>query len=216
MDSAIRSIQPGLSEYEIAARLELETSARGVLAVATMVACDERVFAYRHPLPTDRRIKRYAMLVLCGRKWGLVCSITRLVHFGPLLPEVQEKAQAVAQVDATFIAETRPGRKLGDIFQEALTAYEAVGYPEEWQRHHQGGSAGYEARETVATPESTEIVTTGQVYAWNPSIRGTKSEDTILIADGGFEVLTAIPGWPMLEIRVGDQTIPRPAILEIT
>ena len=57
-------------------------------------------------------MERYAMLVLCGRKWGLVCSITRLVHFGALSDEVRRKMQATAQVDATFIAATRPGQTL--------------------------------------------------------------------------------------------------------
>ena len=47
---------------------------------------------------------------LCGRKWGLVCSITRFVHFGKLSDEVRRKTEATAQMDATFIAATRPGQ----------------------------------------------------------------------------------------------------------
>ena len=36
------------------------------------------------PLPTSRQLQRYATLVLCGRKWGLICSRTHLAHFGKL------------------------------------------------------------------------------------------------------------------------------------
>jgi antitoxin VapB len=157
------------------------------------------------------------MLVLCGRKWGLVCSITRLVHFGRLPAELRRKAEAVARVDATFLAATRPGRTLGEIFRQAVAVYAATGFAGEWQLHHQGGPAGYEPREFLATPGSSDVVAVGQAYAWNPSITGTKSEDTILVDESGNEVLTAISGWPTLTVTLADgQAMARPAILEVT
>ena len=155
------------------------------------------------------------MLVLCGRKWGLVCSLTRLIHYGALPEQLRAKAAAVAQVDAHLIAATRPGRKLGEIFQAAVDAYAIAGFPDEWRLHHQGGLAGYVPREIVATPETQDEVSVGQVYAWNPSIAGTKSEDTILVGERDNEVLTVIPGWPTLSVEIEGQTIERPRILEV-
>ncbi len=215
MDRGMRSIQPGQTERQIAARLAMETETRGVQPVCLLVATDERIFSYRHPLPKDKTMQKYAMVVLCGRKWGLVCSLTRLVHFGPLSEEVRHKAESVAQVDATMIANTRPGRTLGEIFAIGQAAYSRAGFQDEWQFHHQGGSAGYEAREFVAVPGMEERVAAGQVYAWNPSIRGTKSEDTILVSDSGNEILTVIPGWPVVTVQADGQTLLRPAILEM-
>jgi hypothetical protein len=78
------------------------------------------------------------MLVLCGRCWGLVCSITRLVHFGRLPDNLCRKAEAVARVDATFITATRPGRTLGEVFRRGMAAYAETGFPDEWRLHHQG------------------------------------------------------------------------------
>jgi antitoxin VapB len=216
MNQAIRAIRPGMTEYEIAALLGHEAQRRGAQPIVNLVATDERVFKFRHPLPTDKKMDRYAMLILCGRKWGLVCSITRLVHFGRLPDELRRKATAVARVDATFIAATRPGRMLAEIFRQAADAYREAGFDGEWQLHHQGGPGGYEPREFVATPASTDVVAVGQAYAWNPSIAGTKSEDTILIGPNGNEVLTAIPDWPMLLVEADGQTIPRPATLEVS
>jgi Xaa-Pro aminopeptidase len=217
MDSAIRAVRPGQTEYQIAGLLAHEAQRRGAQAIVNLIATDERVFSFRHPLPTDKQLDRYAMLVLCGRRWGLVCSITRLVHFGSLPDELRRKMEAVARVDATFITATRPGRTLSEIFERATAAYAETGFADEWQLHHQGGPAGYEAREYVAMPGLMDLVSVGQVYAWNPSIAGTKSEDTILVAEDGNEVLTSIPGWPTLSVGLDGQAEPilRPAILEV-
>ena len=214
MDIAIRAVRPGQREHEIAACLALESQQRGMQVTVNLVATDERVFAFRHPLPTDKQLDRYAILILCGRKWGLVCSITRLVHFGRMPDDVRHKAEAVAQIDAAMIAATRPESTMGDVFRNAQAAYTSVGFPDEWQFHHQGGSAGYEPREVTATPISTQPIFAGQAYAWNPSITGVKSEDTILIGEHRNEVLTSIQGWPMLEVHLNGQTFLRPAILE--
>jgi Xaa-Pro aminopeptidase len=215
MDIAIRQVRPGLTEMEIAGLLAGATYAQGAVPIVNLIATDERIFRYRHPLPTEKKLQRYAMLVLCGRRQGLVASITRLVHFGRLPEELQRKQQACARVDATFIVKTRPGVSLGDVFAAAQAAYAAVGFPDEWQRHHQGGPAAYEPREFVATPGATHVVQEGEVYAWNPSITGVKSEDTILVGPEQNEVLTTISDWPMLRAQVDGETWDRPAILEI-
>lgn len=54
-----------------------------------------------------------------------------------------------------------------------------------------------------------------ELDAWNPSITGIKSEDTVLVGETGNEVLTAIKDWPTLPVTVSGQTLARPAILEI-
>jgi antitoxin VapB len=215
MDEAVHAVRPGQTEYEIAGLLAHAAERRGAQAIVNLVATDERIFSFRHPLPTGKPLERYAMLVLCGRRWGLVCSLTRLVHFGRLPDELRVKAEAVARIDATFIAATLPGRTLGEILHHALTVYAETGFADEWRLHHQGGPAGYEAREIVATPGSTDLVSIGQVYAWNPSITGTKSEDTILVGPQGSEVLTGVEGWPALPVTVDGKTVTRPAILEV-
>jgi len=181
MHDAIGAVQPGMTEHQIAAGLSYEGERRGVQVIVNLVATDDRIFRFRHPLPTARSMQRYAMLVLCGRRSGLVCSLTRLVHFGRLPEEIRRKALAVAKVDAEMIHATRPSRSLAEVFTHAQAVYGETGFDGEWQLHHQGGPAGYEPREYFATSTSTEVVKASQAYAWNPSITGVKSEDTILI-----------------------------------
>ena len=215
MNAAIRQVRPGMTEYEIAGLLSDHTYAQGAVPTVNLIATDERIFRFRHPLPTGRRLEKYAMLVLCGRMDGLIASVTRLVHFGPLPDELRRKQLACATVDATFLSRTRPGARVADIFCAAVDAYAATGFADEWRQHHQGGAAGYMGREYLGTTSSAEIVQPGQAFAWNPSIAGVKCEDTFLVGEAANEVLTAIVGWPMLEVQVDGRTWTRPAILEL-
>jgi Xaa-Pro aminopeptidase len=215
MNTAIRSVHPGQTEYELAAVLADEVQRREVQPIVVLIATDERIFNFRHPLPTSKKLERYAMLIVCGRWKGLVSSITRFVYFGRLTDEIRRKAEATARVDAAFIQGTRPGLTLAEVLAKGRAAYAEVGYPDEWKLHHQGGPGGYEPREFIATPDSREMVALGQAYAWNPSITGTKSEDTILVQPDGNEVMTEIAGWPSIPVTVEGKTVLRPGILEI-
>jgi hypothetical protein len=103
--------------------------ARGY-AIVNLVAADERISRYRHPLPTAETVERYAMLVLCFRRAGLMAALTRLVHFGLLPDKLRAKMRAVAEVDAAMIAGTQPGRTLGQMFARARATYATVGYSE--------------------------------------------------------------------------------------
>ena len=215
MNETMHLIKPGQTEYEIAGLLSGAVEKRGVQGIVNLIATDERIYNFRHPLPTAKKLDHYAMVVLCGRQKGLVCSLTRLVHFGPLPSALKQKIEAVARVDASFINSTRPGRTVGSVFQEALHTYTETGYSDEWQLHHQGGPAGYEPREFLAGPDSPEIVQVGQAYAWNPSITGCKSEDTILVGQDSNEVISAIPDWPSIKVVIGKKEYLRPAVLEV-
>ncbi len=156
------------------------------------------------------------MLILRGRKWGLVASVTRMVYFGHMPDDLRQKETVVARIDGHFIAATRPGRRLEQVLQDGIDAYQYYGYPAEWRQQEQGGLVGYEPRELPATLGVGELVHAGQAYAWNPAVPGVRSEDTILVGPQDNEVLTAIPRWPTIKINVRGRTLDRPRILEIT
>jgi Xaa-Pro aminopeptidase len=202
LSAAGYAIHPGMSEYQIAAIVSSEAQKRGVQPIVNLVATDERIMRYRHPLPTGKILEKYAMLVLSGRQQGLVCSITRLVHFGDVPAEIQRRVQAAAQVNATLIAASRPGWTLGDVLERGKQAYAHMGFPDEWRNHHQGGVAGYESREYLAVTGSGDRIAEGQALAWNPSIAGVKMEDTILVGSDCHENLTFTPDWPVLAVEI--------------
>jgi Xaa-Pro aminopeptidase len=215
IQQAVHAVRPGMTEYEAAGLLSQAVESKGVQAIVNLIAFDDRIFSFRHPLPTSRQLEHYAMLVLCGRKWGLICSVTRFIHFGPIPDGLRHKAETVAQIDSAMIAATRPGDTMREVFRKTQAAYASAGFPDEWQLHHQGGLAGYEPREIIVVPMSMQQIMVDQAYAWNPSITGAKSEDTILVGEGSNEIITEMNDWPAIEIQIGDQMIKRPAILEI-
>jgi Xaa-Pro aminopeptidase len=213
MREAIQAVQPGMTEREAAAHLLAASRRRGGAAIVALVGSDERISRYRHPLPTAKAVERYAMLVLCFRYRGLVTALTRSIYFGALPASVHETALAVARVDARMITATQPGRSLAEMFQLARQAYAEEGHSDAVERHHQGGPIAYLAREALATPVSEWRIKSGQAFAWNPSLPGAKSEDTILITDDHVEALTTVDGWPVWSIETLSGVIERPAIL---
>lgn len=207
------AIQPGMTEYAVAGLLAQASLARGGNAVVNLVASDERIDRYRHPLPTSKQVERYVMVVLCLRYHGLIAAVTRLVHFGPISAVRAAKAQIVARVDAKMILGTRAGTTMGDMYTLTEQAYQE-GYTSAIDEHHQGGSIAYLPREILAQPHETTVLAEHQAFAWNPSISGAKSEDTIVLGAASPEIVTQTPGWPMAPVTVGGQVVQRPAILE--
>jgi antitoxin VapB len=138
------------------------------------------------------------MLNLCSRKWGLAISITRFIHFGALPADLADKFRIAGEVNAALLNATRVGATSAELFKVAQAAYAAAGFPGEERFHHQGGPTGYGEREWVATPTGAEVVVNNQAFAWNPSIRGGKVEDTVILRDGVIENLTPTPELPGL------------------
>ena len=199
LEAAGRNLKPALTEYEIAARMAEQALARGVVPAGLFVAADERGKEFRHPIPTGKVAHRNAILSLVGRRHGLNISVTRMITFGPACDEMFRRHRAATRVHAAMLAASRPGAALGDIFAAARSTYAETGYPDQWTFHHQGGPAGYESREARALPGSTLKLVANQMVAWNPTIRGSKSEETALVTESGVELLTKAASWPALE-----------------
>ena len=214
MEAAARAVEHGMAEADVAALVSAEHRARGLLPIVVLVAADDRIRRWRHPLPKHEPVEQYVMMVVCARRQGLVAAMTRFVHFGPMPRDLARRHRAVCEVDAAMIAATRPGRTAAEVFGAAQTAYEKAGFPGEWQYHHQGGAIGYQPREYIAHATCAQPVVSDQAFAWNPSICGTKSEDTILVHEDGFELLTSpSDAWPVLKVEAGGQVIPRANML---
>ncbi|HYO63581.1 MAG TPA: M24 family metallopeptidase [Pyrinomonadaceae bacterium] len=215
LGSLVARLAPGETEREVARRAADALAARGIEAVVNLVAADERIASYRHPVPTEKRWRKVLMVVVCARRGGLIASLTRLVCAGEVPEELRRRTEACARVNAHLLAATRPGATGAELYKVAARAYAEAGFEGEELLHHQGGAAGYRTRDWVAHPASDERVVAGQAFAWNPSITGTKTEESCVCFDDGVEVVTATPGWPSIAVEVDGREYVSPGVLPL-
>jgi len=207
------AVQVGMNEFQIETMTSAALRARGILPTVLLIGVDDRIDKYRHALSGGAKLQKYAMINVVAEKWGMPIAVTRFVHFGALSPELEEKLQKTARVNAYFEAASVPGTPCASIFEQAKQWYAEAGYPEEWQKHHQGGAIGYDDREYIIYPGVKEIVQENQAFAWNPTITGAKVENTIIAYKDSVEVVTKSKGWPMIRVELGGKIYEQPAIL---
>lgn len=202
-----RSIERGVTEGEVARLVASALATHGIRPTVLLVAADTRIARYRHPVPAAAAWHERLMIVVCGERDGQVVALSRIIATRAD-QDLAHKTRAAAEVYAALMRASVPGARGADLFAAAALAYAAAGFAGEEQRHHQGGVIAYRSREWVAHPASADRVEPPQAFAWNPSITGTKVEDTCLLHDDGrIDVLTATPGWPALDVEVRGQRL---------
>jgi Xaa-Pro dipeptidase len=198
--AALRAARAAESEHALAGRAARELWERGVEPLVMLVAGAERLPLHRHPLPTAAPLGARAMLVVCGRRHGLVSAVTRIRAFAPLTADARRRYEGLLGVEAAYLNATRPGARIGDIVAAGAAAYAEHGFPaDEWHAHHQGGPIGYATRDYLASPATDLAVRDRQAFAWNPSGGGFKVEDTVLATMDGLEILSPDPEWPVID-----------------
>ncbi|WP_430503965.1 M24 family metallopeptidase [Haloparvum sp. PAK95] len=214
VETVCRQLQSDDPEYEVAAAIRISLSSRDVETPVILVGGGDRAANYGRPTPGDEELGDYAVVSVVGERGGLFASLTRTVVFDA--PEwLKERHRAAARIETTALSATQAAARgelagsgdaatdpdaAGDVFGAIQDAYAAVDFAEEWRDHPQGGAAGYDTREWVATPDATDPVRAPMGYAWNPWVRGAKSEDTYLVTADRIENLTKTGQWPTLEV----------------
>jgi len=214
LEETAASIRPGESEFEIVGRLSESIISHGLAFYSAMCAADERISDYRHPIPTEKRIKERCQLGGNFGKYGLIVCITRYVNFIPVSAELRRQLRLNQEIDLVFIKNSIPGKSFQHPFTAGKEAYAARGYAAEFDKHHQGGPIGYAPRDYRIDFSHRGIIQENQGFCWNPSITGTKSEDTIVTKTGGFEFITRPVIFPKAEIQADGTSCVRADILE--
>lgn len=209
------SLHPTQTEYEVAGMLSQQCLSRGVEPIVNLVAGTRRAHLYRHVMPTAEQLGQYAVISVSGRRKGLVLSATRMVHFGPTESQIAHKYHAVLQVEAALLHATQAGGTLGAAFLAGVSEYQRQGYQDEWKLHHQGGIAGYLSREVRAMSDHPMILEPNMLVAWNPTIRGVKAEDTVLLKDQGVEILTLHHDFPTETVDCGNDSFQLPSMMQL-
>jgi Xaa-Pro dipeptidase len=214
LEQTMIAAEKGEKESAVVGRLCLELWKDRIDTMGMMSGSDERISRFRHCIPTEKRVEKLLMVSVNARKGGLIVCLTRFVHFGKVPKDLRERYEANVFIDCVFMTESRPGVPAREVLRKGIEAYAAKGYPEEWKLHHQGGSIGYNPRDYRVTPGTPDIIQENQPFAWNPSLTGTKSEDTILATSREVQLITKPVFYPALSCEAAGSTFVRPNILE--
>lgn len=213
MENCCREIEVGQNEYQIAGNVTGKLMAEGFQVPVCLIAADDRLMKYRHPLPTGAVVNKRVLVAICAQKYGLTISMSRVVNFGELDELTKKKQDAIARIDATYILSTVVGEKAGNVVKKGHAAYAAEGFEADFHLHHQGGALGYLTRDYCANEQNESVILDRQGFSWNPTVAGMKSEDTYLVLGDKIEILSQTETWPSVEVTVDGKTIRRPLVL---
>ncbi len=208
-------IAPGETETEIAGKTRAALGEYNIQPIVTLVGADERIENFRHPVPTANRWQKTILIAICAKREGLIVNLSRIACAGEIPAELKRKTDAVASIFAQITAATKNGKSGANLYQTAADAYAEQGFADEIERHHQGGATGYKTRDWVAHPKSSDIVCTNQAFAWNPTITGTKAEETFIVTKNGAEILTVSPDFPAIPVTIAGIEYFSPGILSL-
>ena len=157
--AALRDATPADTEFALAGRAAQHLYERAVEPVVMLVAGADRLPLHRHPLPTTAPLGARAMLVVCGRRHGLVTAVTRMRAFTPLRDQERDRYSRLLAVEAAFLDATRAGARIGDIVAAGTppTGQSEVGHALEIPAGHHVEHAGGRDRAQHLTVERADL-----------------------------------------------------------
>ncbi|MFQ5746366.1 MAG: M24 family metallopeptidase [Gemmatimonadota bacterium] len=191
-------IRPGMTEREVAARLEylLRLQGSDPVPFETIVASGPRT-SLPHARPSARRIEAGDLLLLDfgASVHGYASDITRTFVVGPASDWQWELHAAVSKALEAALAVLRAGAPARDVDRAARTSLEADGLGDAFG-HGTGHGIGLEVHEVPGlNSRSDDVLREGNVVtvepgAYLPGRGGVRIEDDVLVEAKGGRVLT--------------------------
>ena len=201
LDEILGFLRPGLTEQEVAARLQYEMLRRGAekMSFDPIVASGPNS-SMPHAVPGARRLERGDFITMdFGCKYGGYCSdMTRTVALGEPTEEMKKVYQIVLEAQLAGIAAARAGipGKVPDAAARAVI--DQAGYGA-YFGHSFGHSLGLEIHENPNfSPLGESIMPVGAVVSAEPGIYlpgrfGVRIEDVLVLEETGCTDLTKAP-----------------------
>ena len=215
LGNVFETLRQGETEIEIARKVKSALAIDKIESVVTLVGADERIKQFRHPVPTANTWEKVLLIVVCGKREGMIVSLSRIACIDAISDELQRRTEATAQIFARILSKTKVGKSGAELYDTAKSAYAENGFADEINLHHQGGATGYKTRDWLAHPKCAEVVRKNQAFAWNPSVTGAKIEETVIVGANKVENLTASPNFPQIKVEIDGKEFFVPGILQL-
>ena len=210
-----KEIRLGMIDYEVEAMLLYEFAKENIQCDVSLIGTDDRIFKYRHPNPSGRKLGRYVLLHTASRQGGLHCNVTRSVYFGDKIPEEIAKAYEICcKIEAFCMSQCKTGNKWSDILKGQKRCYTEAGMPEEWKCHYPGGRTGYCVSQSDLSLDTHNEIQNREAYDGYITATGAKVEELSVNWDGRFEVLSHTGIWPSKKY-IAEEVFDLPQIMQL-
>jgi Xaa-Pro aminopeptidase len=197
-DRLLKVVRPGVSETQVAGELEFETRQLGAqqMAFPTIIAGGSRS-ALPHGRASQAKLPLRGFVV-CD--FGVIladyCSdMARTLHLCSPPKEARRVYQAVLEAQQAALDAVKPGATVGEVDLAARKLLQKQGLGE-FFTHSTGHGVGLEIHEApriaAGQPEPLRpgMVITIEPGAYVPGKWGVRIEDTVVVTDSGYEILT--------------------------
>ncbi len=192
-----RNIKTGITENELAGRLELEIRKSGAMnSFETIVAFGPNA-SQPHHKPGKRKLKKNdSILIDFGVKYKGYCSdLTRCFSVGRVNPLYKKVFKAVEEAQAAAIRMIKASVKISQVDAAARAVIKKYNLPV--FGHSTGHGLGLEVHEEpVISGKSKGTLLAGHVITIEPGVYlpgklGIRIEDDILVTETGYEILSS-------------------------
>jgi len=194
-------IEPGLRELDIATELAYTMRKKGALGEAfeSIVVSGERS-SLPHGKPSEKIIREGELITIdTGANYQKYNSdMTRTFIIGKENKKQKEIYQIVFKAQKTALESLKPGMKCNEVDKIARDIIKDKGYGD-YFGHGLGHGVGLDIHESprLSTNDNTVLlpgmIVTVEPGIYLPEIGGVRIEDTVLITEDGYEILTWFP-----------------------
>ena len=197
--AAARTIGPGAMEYEVQAALEYEFTRNGAERPGFPSIVGSGPFStILHYNDSTRRMQTGDVVVVdIGAEYsGYSADVTRTYPVsGRFSPRQREIYQIVLDAQKAAIAKVRPGARISDMHNAAMSLIRSKGY-EKYFIHGTSHHIGLEVHDVgdASRPFEPNMVITAEPGVYIPEEQlGIRIEDDVLVTPTGYRVLSSFP-----------------------
>jgi Xaa-Pro aminopeptidase len=202
--AVVRRIRPGMTERDLAARLQYELLRCGASGPSFPVIVAEGAnAAFPHARPGDRRLREgSAVLIDWGATVGNYRSdLTRVVFVRRIRPRIRRMYENVLEAQLAAIEAVGPGVRMSDVDAQARNLLKRRGMGRQFL-HSLGHGIGLDIHEPPRlSSRARDSLQPGMVVTVEPGVYfegagGVRIEDDVLVTPTGYRVLSSLPKDP--------------------
>ena len=205
-------VRPGMTERQIAGIVQRTYTERGYLIDVLLVGADERIAAYRHTIPTQKRAERVVLIHPAAHRWGLHANVTRMLSFGGPPEPTRRAFEAASVIHASVVLNLKPGVPFARILEIEKELHAQVSGADEWTKHFQGGITGYILADPTVCLDPARTVAERQAFDYFCTVTGGKVEELVIV-DGAPAEIASAGTWPLETVRTPYGEVRQPALL---